>query len=317
MKKLMVCVVGALMAIAVGGQAAATPVLRLVVPYGPGGGTDHIARLIAPKLGAELGQSVIVENRPGASTRVGTSEVAKATPDGQTLLIVDTAFTTNPSLYRKIPYDSAKDFAPVALLATAPVVLVVHPSVPAQNLRELIALGKKQSLQTASAGLGGATHLGAELFASLAGIKLEQVLYKGAGPALTDLIGGQVPMAVTGISSVKPFVDAGRLRGIAVSGAQRSPSLPNVPTFAEADLPGVEASTYWGALAPSGTPPRTVERIGKAMAVAVNAPELAARLSELGFTPIGGSADDYRANIQRETLRWKAVIRSAGVSMED
>ncbi|SIR76394.1 tripartite tricarboxylate transporter substrate binding protein [Pseudacidovorax sp. RU35E] len=317
MKELMVCVLGAVLAIAAHGQVLGGPVLRLVVPYGPGGGTDHIARLIAPRLGVELGRSVIVDNRPGASTRVGTNEVAKAVPDGQTLLIVDTAFTTNPSLYRKIPYDSAKDFAPVALLATAPVVLIVHPSMPVQNLRELIALGKKQSLQTASAGLGGATHLGAELFASLAGIKLEQVLYKGAGPALTDLIGGQIPMAVTGISSVKPFVEAGRLRGIAVSGAQRSSSLPNVPTFAEAGLPGVEANTYWGALAPSGTSQSTIERIGRAMAVAVNAPELAARLSELGFTPIGGSADEYRANIRHETSRWKEVIRTSGVSMED
>jgi tripartite-type tricarboxylate transporter receptor subunit TctC len=298
-------------------QPSATSPIRVIVPYGPGGGTDILARLLAPKLNELLGQPVLVENRGGAGSRIGSEAVARARPDGLTLLIVDTAFTTNPNLYGKMPYDSAKDFAPVALLASAPVILVVHPSMPAKNLKELVALGKGTELQSASSGPGTATSLGTDLFASIAQLKIQQVRYKGVGPALIDVLGGQVPMMITGISSAKPHVDGGKLRAIAVSGNKRAPSMPDVPTFDEAGVPGVDASSYWGALAPAGTPKAAIDRLSTAMAIAVKMPDVAQRLAELGFDPIGGSAEDFRANIRQETARWAAVIKATGVKLED
>ncbi|MBX3628280.1 MAG: tripartite tricarboxylate transporter substrate binding protein [Rhizobacter sp.] len=293
------------------------PTLRVVVPYGPGGGTDILARLMAPQLGALLGQQVVVENKGGAGSRIGTQDVARAAPDGQTLLFVDTAFTTNPSLYAKMSYDSVRDFAPVSLLASAPVILVVHPSMPAQNLKELVALGKKKPLQSASSGPGSATSLGTDLFASVAGIQIQQIPYKGVGPAMADVLGGQVPMIVTGISSAKQHVDGGKLRAIAVTGDKRPVSMPNVPTFTEAGVPGVEAASYWGALAPAGTPSATIERLSRAMAQVIRMPEISQKLGELGFNPIGGTAEEFRTNIQTETARWAAVIKATGVKLED
>lgn len=304
----------------VGNLAAAadtTSPIRIVIPYGPGGGTDILARLIAPKLTALLKQTVVVDNKGGAGSRVGTDLVAKAAPDGLTVLITDTALTTNPSLYAKLPYDTFKDFAPVSLLATAPVILVVHPSMPAQNLKDLIELGKRKPLQSASAGPGAATSLGTDLLAAAAGITIEQIPYKGVGPAMADVIGGQVPMIVTGISSAKGLVDTGKLRPIAVSGSTRALAMPNVPTFSEAGLSGVDASSYWGALVPAGTPTPVVERLSKAMASAIRMPDVASKLQELGFRPIGGSQEEYRVNIKTESERWAAVIKATGVKLED
>jgi tripartite-type tricarboxylate transporter receptor subunit TctC len=291
--------------------------IRIVVPYGPGGGTDILARLIAPKLTQLLKQPVVVENKGGAGSRVGTDIVAKAAPDGLTVLMVDSAFTTNPSLYSKLPYDSARDLEPVSLLATAPVILVVNPSMPVQNLREFIALGKKGPLQSASAGPGSATSLGTDLLASAAGITIQQIPYKGVGPAMSDVVGGQVPIIVTGISSAKGLVDTGKLRAIAVSGSARAPAMPDVPTFTEAGLNGVDASSFWGALVPAGTPMAAKDRLSKAMASAVRMPDVVARLHELGFNPIGGTPEDYRVNIKTESERWAAVIKATGVKLED
>lgn len=297
--------------------ADTTSAIRIVIPYGPGGGTDILSRLIAPKLTELLKQPVVVENKGGAGSRVGTDMVAKAAPDGLTVLITDTALTTNPSLYSKLPYDTVRDFAPVSLLATAPVILVVHPSMPAQNLRELIELGKRKPLQSASAGPGAATSLGTDLLASAAGITIEQIPYKGVGPAMADVIGGQVPMIVTGISSAKGLVDTGKLRAIAVSGSRRAAAMPNVPTFTEAGLSGVEANSYWGALVPAATPKPVIDRLSKAMATAVRMPDVVAKLQELGFSPIGGNQEDYRTNIKTESERWGAVIKATGVKLDD
>jgi tripartite-type tricarboxylate transporter receptor subunit TctC len=297
--------------------ADTTSPIRVVIPYGPGGGTDILARLIAPKLTEILKQTVIVDNKGGAGSRVGTDIVAKAAPDGLTVLITDTALTTNPSLYAKLPYDTVKDFAPISLLATAPVILVVHPSVPAQNLKELIDLGKRSPLQSASAGPGAATSLATDLLATAARIPIEQIPYKGVGPAMADVIGGQVPMIVTGISSAKSLVDAGKLRAIAVSGSARALSMPAVPTFSQAGLAGVDANSYWGALVPAGTPQPVIERLHDAMAAAIRMPDVVSKLQELGFTPIGGSQEDYRLNIKTESERWAVVIKATGVKLED
>ena len=209
--------------------------IRLIVPFAPGGGTDILIRILAPKLGAALGQQLVVENRPGASSIIGTELVARSAPDGYTLLAVDTSFTVNPSLQPKLPYDSLKDLAPVIHLAAAPVILVLHPSVPAQSAKELVALAKSQpgALAYASGGNGASTHLAGELFKMVAGIDIVHVPYKGTGPAIADVVAGQVQMNFAGISSARPFVEAGRLRAIAVTGARRNPALPDVPTFAD------------------------------------------------------------------------------------
>jgi tripartite-type tricarboxylate transporter receptor subunit TctC len=321
LQALSACVAAAFVAIVSTGtanaQTSGAQNIRIIVAYGPGGGTDILARLLAPKLTDLLHQQVVVENRGGAGSRIGSEAVARAKPDGLTILMTDTAFTTNPSLYSKMPYDSVKDFAPISLLASAPVILVAHPSMPAKNLRELVALGKSTELLAAAAGPGSATSLATDLFASVAQIKIRQVRYKGVGPALTDVLGGQVPMMITGISSSKSHVDGGKLRAIAVSGSKRASSMPNVPTFDEAGVPGVEANSYWGALAPAGTPKEVIDRLSKAMAVAVKMTDVSQRLIELGFDPIGSSAEDYRVNIQQETARWAAVIKSADIRLED
>ena len=298
-------------------QTGGAPSIRLIVAYGPGGGTDILARLLAPKLTDLLRQQEVVENRGGAGSRIGSEAVARAKPDGLTILMTDTAFTTNPSLYDKMPFDSVKDFAPISLLASAPVILVVHPSMPAKNLKELVALGKGTELLSAAAGAGSATSLATDLFASVAQIKIRQIRYKGVGPALTDVLGGQVPMMITGISSTKSHVDGGKLRAMAVSGGKRAPSMPNVPTFDEAGVPGVDANSYWGALAPAGTPKEVIDRMSKAMAAAVKMTDVSQRLIELGFDPIGTTAEEYRVNLQQETARWAAVIKSADIKLED
>ncbi|MGZ5138479.1 MAG: tripartite tricarboxylate transporter substrate binding protein, partial [Burkholderiales bacterium] len=241
-----VCLAGAAPAWA---QTYPVKTIRVVVPFAPGGGTDILTRVIAPKMSEMLRQQIIVDNRPGAGSQIGTDLVVKAPPDGYTVLMVDTAFTTNPSLYSKLPYDSIKDLVPVSLSASAPVIMVVHPSVPAKTAKELVALARSHpgALNFASGGPGSSTHLGVELLKYVAKVNLVHIPYKGTGPAVADVLGGQVTMMFAGISSVKQHVEAGRLRAIAVTGDKRSPAMPSVPTFIEAGLKGVDASTYWGA----------------------------------------------------------------------
>lgn len=317
MKKLMIIILFAMTPFMPIEAQSRNDAIRLVVPFGPGGGTDILTRLVAPHVSEIIGQQIVVENRGGAGSQVGTQSVARAAPDGNTLVMVDTAFTTNPNLYRNLPYDSERDFEPVALLASAPVILVVNPAMPAQNLADLIALGKKGSLQSASAGPGSATSLGTDLFASVAGIKIEQIPYKGVGPAIIDVLGGTVPMMITGISSARQHVESGKLRAIAVSGDVRPAALPDVPTFSEAGLAGVEAHSYWGLLAPAGTPKATIDRLSSAFADAIRQPAISSRLQELGFNPIGGSAEVFRMNIHTETQRWAKVIQESGIEMQN
>jgi tripartite-type tricarboxylate transporter receptor subunit TctC len=290
--------------------------LRVVVPFGPGGGTDNLVRLLDPTVARLLGQPLVVENRAGAASVVGTEAVARAEPDGHTLLAVDSSFTINPGLFPGLPYDPARDFAPVCLLATAPVVLLAHPSLPARALPELVALAKARppgSLAYASGGNGSPTHLAGEMLKAEAGIALTHLPYRGSGPAMNDLVAGHVPLGVNGLSASRPFILDGRVRALAVTGAARSPAVPEVPTFAEAGLPGVDIVTHWGVLTRAGAPPAAVARLADAFARAVRAEELQPRLRDLGYVPEGGGPAAYAAVISAQTARAAAVIRAAGI----
>jgi tripartite-type tricarboxylate transporter receptor subunit TctC len=260
----------------------------------------------------------VVDNRPGAGSQIGTDIVAKAPPDGYTILMVDTAFMTNPSLYSKLPYNSEKDFAPVSLAATAPVIMIVHPSVPVRSVKELVSLARAKpgALNFASGGPGSSTHLGVELLKYVAKIDLVHIPYKGTGPAVADVLGGQVTMMFAGISSVKSHVEVGRLRAIAVTGEKRSPAMPKVVTFGEAGMKQVDASSYWGALAPARTPPEIVTRLSTTMAQALKLPDVRDKLVELGFDPIGGSPGEFAALLASETDKWSKVIKAAGVKLD-
>jgi tripartite-type tricarboxylate transporter receptor subunit TctC len=291
--------------------------IRLVVPFGAGGGTDNLARIIEPLVTKALGQPLVIENRPGGGSSIGMDQVAKSAPDGYTLVMTDTSIAVNPSL-KPLPYDTINDFAPVSLLATAPVILVAHPSVPAKTLQEFVALAKQRpgELNYASGGIGASTHLGGELLKFVAGIDVKHVPYKGTGPAMNDLIGGHVQVMFSGISSARPFMDAGTLRALAVTGDTRNAAVPDVPTFAEAGLPSVTASTYWGILAPKGTPQEIVTRLSAEFARAVRDPEVVKRIGDLGYLPIGGGSLDYAANIKSEIAKWAPVIKAANIKAE-
>ncbi len=292
--------------------------IRVIVPFAPGGGTDILTRTIAPKLSEVLGQQLVVDNRAGGGSTIGSELAAKSVADGYTLLMVDTSFTTNPSLYSKLPYDSTRDFAPVSLMAAAPVILIVHPSVPVRTVKEFVALAKARpgQLNFASGGPGSSTHLGGELLKSAANIDLVHIPYKGTGPAVADVLGGQVVMMFAGISSVKQHVVVGRLRAIAVTGDKRSPAMPEVPTFIEAGLKGVDSGTYWGCLAPAATPKDAINKISAIMTSVLKLPDIQARLVDLGFDPIGGTPEQFAANIKSETEKWARVIKNARVKLD-
>ncbi len=292
--------------------------IRVIVPFAPGGGTDILIRTVSPKLSEALGQQLVIDNRAGGGSTIGSELAAKAPPDGYTLLMVDTSFTTNPSLYSKLPYDSARDFAPVSLMAAAPVILIVHPSVPVKTVKEFVALAKSKpgQLNFASGGPGSSTHLGGELLKLVAGIDLVHIPYKGTGPAVADVLGGQVVMMFAGISSVKQYVAVGRLRAIAVTGQKRSPAMPEVPTFIESGLRGVDSGTYWGCLAPAATPKDIVNKLSTTIANVLKMGDIEKRLSDLGFDAIGGTPDQFATIIRSETEKWARVIKSAHVKLD-
>jgi tripartite-type tricarboxylate transporter receptor subunit TctC len=298
-------------------QGYPTRAIRLVVPFGAGGGTDNLARIIEPQVSRALGQPIVIENRPGGGSIPGMDAVAKATADGYTLVMTDTSIAVNPSL-KALPYDTLKDFEPVSLLATAPVILVAHPSVPAKTLAELVALAKAQpgKLNYASGGNGASTHLGGELLKLVAGIDVVHVPYRGTGPAMNDLIGGHVGVMFSGISSAKAYLDAGTLRAFAVTGETRNAAVPDVPTFAEAGLGGVTASTYWGVLAPKGTPKDVVDRLSAEFAKAMRDPDIVARIAQLGYLPVAGGPADYAQNIRSEIEKWGKVVKAANIKAD-
>ena len=292
--------------------------VRIVVALAPGGGTDNLTRIMAPRLTELLGQQIVVENRAGAGGQIGTDYVAKAAPDGYTILNVDTSFASNPSLFARLPYDSLRDFAPVSLLASAPVALVIHPSVPAKTLKELLALAKSRPtlFNFAMGGYGSATHLGVEQFKSVTKIDLVVIPYKGGGPATADVLAGQVVMMFGGPSSLAQHVATGRLRAVAVTGTRRIPALPGVPTFAEAGLQGVDAGSYWGSLAPAATPREIVNTLSGAMMKVLQIPEVRQRLIGLGYEPIGSTPEQFAANIRSEMEKWAKAVKEAKIRVE-
>jgi tripartite-type tricarboxylate transporter receptor subunit TctC len=292
--------------------------VRLVSPSSAGGGSDIIARIVAPKLTERLGQQVIVENRPGAGTVIGSDHVAKAAPDGYTLLLGIATLATNPALLKKMPYDAVRDLAPITQVAQSPNVLVVHPSIPVKSVKELIAFVRARpgQLTFASAGLGTNPHMTFELFRSMAKLDVVHVPYKGSAPAITDLIGGHVAMmsatALTGI----PQIRAGRLRGLGVTSAKRSASAPELPTLDEAGVPGYEATQWYGVLAPAKTPPEIVKRLNAELVQILQLPDVKERLAGDGAEPVGDTPEQFGKFIRAEIAKWAQVARDAGIKQE-
>jgi tripartite-type tricarboxylate transporter receptor subunit TctC len=292
--------------------------ITLIVPYPAGGGNDVIARLVAAKMSASLGQPIVIENRGGAGSTIGTRDVARSAPDGYTLLIATSSLAINPALYPDVAYDPKKDFAAVGLIATSPNFVLVNPSVPVHSVAELIALAKKEpgKIDFASTGIGTSTHLAAVLFATMADIKLNAVPYKGVAPAVTDLLGGQVALMFCPMASVVGQVRAGSLRAIAVTGAKRSSLFPDLPTVAEAGLPGYAAELHYGLVAPAGTPQDVVAKLNGALNNALADAGVRQRLGADGTETLPGTPAAYAADIASEEAKWGAVIRKTGVTAQ-
>jgi len=292
--------------------------IHLLVGYTPGGATDIVARLIAAKLQDALGQPVIVENKPGAGSNIASEFVAKSAPDGYTLLVGSIANATNMVVYKHLGYDTLRDLAPITQLMSAPSVLAVHPSFPAKNLQELIALAKRDpgKYAFASSGSGGSPHLAGEMLKLRAGIDLIHVPYKGAAPALSDLLGGQVQMAFQTALSAVPHFQSGQLRPIAVAAGKRLAQLPNVPTMAESGLPDFEVSSWNGLFAPAKTPPEILARLHKETVKALAAPDVRDKLNAQGAEAIGSTPEEFRAYIRAEIDKWGQVARASGAKVD-
>ena len=286
--------------------------LRMVLPYPPGGGSDVLCRSVGQKLSGVLGQQVIVDNRPGGGANIGAQIVAKARPDGYTLLLVSVAHAINVTYYRTISYDLIKDFAPVSLLAETPHVLVVHPSMPVNSVKELIALATARpgKLDYSSAGAGSSPHMAGALFLYMAGVRMTHIPYSGGGPATMALLGGQVQVGFPTTPSALPQVKAGKLRGLAVTTGKRSPSIPELPTIGEAGVPGYEMSTWYGFLATAGTPKEVVARLHAEMVKLLKLPDVEERLDSGGFEPIGTTPEQFAAYIRSEVDKWAKVIKA-------
>ncbi len=293
--------------------------VRFVVAFPPGGGTDIIARSIAQKLSGRLAQQVVVDNRPGAGGNIGTDIVAKAAPDGYTMLMGSAGpLAINASLFASMPFDPVRDLAPVTLAASTPNVLVLHPSLKAATVKELIALARARpgEINFASSGHGTPAHLAGELFNSMAGVKMVHVPYKGAAPALADLLGGQVQLMFSTMPPALPHVKDGKLRALAVTSAKRSPAAPELPTVDEIALPGFEANTWHGVVVPAGTPETIVARLNREIVAILHLPEVVERLSGQGAEPVGSTPQEFAAYIKSEALKWAKVVRDSGAKAE-
>ena len=292
--------------------------VRIVIPYPPAGGVDSLVRSLSATVSASMGQQLIIDTRPGGSSIIGTEVVAKSAPDGYTLLVSDSAFLINPALFKKMPFDTLKDFTGVSMLAYAPVILVIHPSVPAKSLKELLALAKAKpgALVYASGGNGTSTHIAGELMKYVAKVDITHVPYKGSAPAMTDLVGGQVQMQFAGISSARPYIDAGRLRPLAVTGTQRNSATPTVPTFDEAGVHGVDVVSYWGLYAPAGTPSDVVNTINQHFVRSLRVPTNIERLNSLGYIPLGNTPEEHTAQIKAMVAQWIDVMQKTGIRIE-
>ena len=318
----------------IGGAAAAWPIaaraqqsatdyptrpITLIVPYAPGGGNDVLARGVAEPMSKTLGQRIVIENRGGAGGSIGTRQVATAAADGYTLGLGGTGtLAIDPTLYPNVGYDPRKDFAPVGLIATSPLIILVNPSVPAHNVQELIALAKKEpgKLNYASAGTGSGIHLGTVLFATAAGIDLTHVPYRGTGPALTDLLGGHVALYFSSLPSAVGLVKDGKLRALGVTGLKRSPTFPDVPTVAEQGLPGFEAVLHYGIVAPAGTPRPIIDKLNAALREALGDAGVSSRFAAEGAEPLATTPEEYAADIDREETKWSALVKKSGAKAE-
>ena len=310
-------VAGAASTAACGADVYPVRPLRVIAPFPPGGGLDIMARLIAQWLTEAWKQQVVVDNRPGAGGSIGAGIAARAPADGYTLMLVSSAHTINASLYEKLSYDTLKDFDPVVLTTAAPHLLVVHPSFPASNVRELIAQAKSKpgQISYASGGVGSSTHLAAELFRSMAGIEVLHVPYKGTGPSLVDVLGGQVPVTFGTVPTVLSLVKAGKLRALGCTGEKRSLSAPDVPTIAEAGVPGYEAATWHGMLVPARTPAFIIARLNAQIVRMLGDPEMRKRILQEGLEPLGSTPQQFAAHLAAEVPKWAKVIRSAGIPL--
>jgi tripartite-type tricarboxylate transporter receptor subunit TctC len=317
--RFVVAAIAAFLSFSAAAQSYPSKPIRLIVPFAAGGGNDNVARLVGKRLADGLGQPVLVDNRPGAGGVVGAELAAKSAPDGYTLFLGGVgSHAINPNLHEKLPYDPIKDFAPVALLAQAPLVLVVHPSVPANSVAELTAYARAHpgKLNFASNGNGSSSQLAAVMFDSMAGVEMVHVPYKGLSPALADLLSGQVQLMFSSVVAILPHVKAGKLRGLAVTGAKRLASLPELPTIAESGLPGYEASSWYGILAPAGTPRDIVMKLNAELAKALEQPEVRNSLLAEGAEPVGGSPEAFAAHIRAEKERLGKLIRDAKIRLE-
>jgi len=309
--------IASLFCVAAAAQPFPSKPVRIIVPFSPGGVADSSARVISDKLGARLGQSVVVENRPGASGNIGTQQVAAAAPDGYTLLLgFDGTMVVNPHVYAKLPFDTLRDFAPVTKLGDATLILVAHPSVPAKDLREFLTIAKTQNFSYGSAGTGSTPHLAGELLAQRTGIALTHVPYKGGGQAMGDVVGGQIPLVFTAIATAQQFVRSGKLKGLGVSSARRSGSLPDVPTFVESGLEGFVVDSWVGILAPAKTPPPVVVKLQKEIAAVLAEPETRERYATLGIEPVANAPEQFAEQIRADLARWEKVVRQAGIRIE-
>jgi tripartite-type tricarboxylate transporter receptor subunit TctC len=315
---LIALVIGALLSSTALAQAYPAKPIRMVIAFPPGGPTDIVSRIIAAKLSDQFAQQVVVENRPGAGGNIGAELVAKSPPDGYTIFYNTSAIVIGPATYSKVGYDPIKDFAPVALTATVPLVLVVNASLPAKTTRELVAHIKANPTRVnyASSGSGTITHLAAALFCKEMGVQAQHIPYKGSAPALVDVAGGQVQFMIDTINSTLPFVRDGKLRPLAVATLERSSALGEVPTFHESVLPGFEMSAWQGVVVPAGTPPAIVERLNAELNRAVANADVRAKLAAQGAEPLGGTAAEYGAYIRAEFDRWARVVKEAGARVE-
>jgi tripartite-type tricarboxylate transporter receptor subunit TctC len=291
--------------------------VRLIIPFPPGGSNDVVGRLVANQLSEKLGHKVFVDNRGGAGGVLGTEAAATAAPDGYTLLIVSIAHAVNPALY-KLNYDPIKSFTPISILATGPNVLAVNPQLPVKTVAELVALAKQKpgELDYASAGVGSFQHLGGELFKLTAGVNLQHVPYKGGGPAMQDVIAGHVKVMFSSLVQTTPFIQSGQLRALGTGGAKRNPVLPDVPTIAEAGVPGYVADNWWGIMAPAGTPKEIVDRLYRDIQATLKSPELTAAFDREGATAVTMSSEEFAAYIENEIVKWGRVVKEGNIKAQ-
>lgn len=305
--------------VAVNAQNYPAKSIRFIVPFPPGGGNDTIARLVGQKLTAATGQQVLVDNRPGAGGAIGAEAAAKSPADGYTLFLAGVAtHGINPNLRKKLPYDPLRDFDAVSQIAAAPLLVVVHPSLPIRSVKELVALAKARpgQINYASNGAGGSSHLAVELFSMMSGAKMTHIPYKGLSPALTELLSGEVQVMFSSAVAMLPQVKAGKLRAVAMTGARRSPAIPDIPTVAEAGVPGYETGSWYGIVVPAGTPKAAIDRLSREIIAIVRSPEITNRLNSEAVIPVGSTPAEFTTHIKNELARWAKAIKQAGIALQ-